>query len=57
MLFTLETDPQPPPTVGVAATANNPSKSTFANVDVFGRVFDSQGQNALDRVRCCSRGG
>lgn len=33
-----------------AATAINPTKLSYTNVDVFGRVFDGDGQNALDRV-------
>jgi len=38
-----------PACVDVYVTAENPKSETFNNVDVFGRVFDANGANALDR--------
>ena len=38
------------------ATAQNPRKDTFYNADVFGRIFDKFGQNALDRDEASDAG-
>ena len=35
----------------VFATALSPAKETLMNIDVFGRIYDANGANALDRVR------
>lgn len=29
----------------------SPAKETLMNIDVFGRIYDANGANALDRVR------
>ena len=49
-------------TIGKAACVcrhrgtTNPSKDTFYNADVFGRVFDTTGDNALDRDEASDAG-
>jgi hypothetical protein len=35
--------------LSVSADSSNPSKERVANADVFGRVYDTGGDNALDR--------
>ena len=40
----------------VTADSNNPSKDTTYNADVFGRVFDAAGENALDRDEASDAG-
>ena len=40
-----------PACVEVFATAVSPAKETLMNIDVFGRIYDANGANALDRVR------
>jgi len=45
-----------PACIKVTATTNNPRKDTFYNADVFGRIFDRYGQNALDRDEASDAG-
>lgn len=40
----------------MTARAQSPSKDTLFNVDVFGRVYDAQGANALDRDEASDAG-
>ena len=42
--------------VSVTADSKNPSKDTSYNADVFGRVFDTTGDNALDRDEASDAG-
>ena len=42
--------------VSVTADSTNPSKDTSYNADVFGRVFDTTGDNALDRDEASDAG-
>jgi hypothetical protein len=40
-----------PACVEVHATVESTAKDTLTNIDVFGRIYDANGANALDRVR------